>query len=122
MAVLRRVNGVNRLEYPIGTVLADQIAWPLWMVRVSPDGERVAYATRTNGTAIGLTVVDRARKTDVRGRRCPARTPPAKCVALLEPEGDRDMVSLLRPQRAGHCLRGRYEGPAARGVAACHRG
>jgi hypothetical protein len=62
MAVLRRVNGFNRLEYPIGTVLADHVGWPLWMVRVSPDGERVAYVTRTNGTAIGLTVVDRARK------------------------------------------------------------
>ena len=62
MAVLRRVNGVNRLEYPIGTALADRIGWPLWMVRISPDGERVAYATRTNGTAIGLSVVDRAGK------------------------------------------------------------
>ena len=62
MAVLRRVNGVNRLEYPIGTVLADKIGWPLWMIRVSPDGERVAYVTRTNGTAIGMTVVDRAGK------------------------------------------------------------
>jgi eukaryotic-like serine/threonine-protein kinase len=53
MAVLRRVNGVNRLEYPIGTVLADKINWPLWMIRVSPDGERVAYVTRTTATRSG---------------------------------------------------------------------
>jgi hypothetical protein len=62
MAVLRRVNGVNRIEYPIGTMLADRIGWPLWMIRVSPDGDRVAYVTRTNGTAIGLAVVDRSGK------------------------------------------------------------
>jgi hypothetical protein len=62
LAVLRRVNGVNRLEYPIGTVLADRIGWPLWMIRVSPDGQRVAYVTRTDGTAIGMAVVDRAGK------------------------------------------------------------
>jgi len=62
MAVLRRVNGENRLEYPIGTILADKIGWPLSMVRVSPNGERVAYVKRTNGTAIGMVVVDRAGK------------------------------------------------------------
>ena len=67
MAVLRRVNGVNRLEYPIGTVIADKIGWPLWMIRVSPDGERVAYVMRTDGTAIGMAVVDRAGKKNYLG-------------------------------------------------------
>jgi hypothetical protein len=62
MAVLRSVNGVTRLEYPIGTVLKDRIGWPLWMIRVSPDGEHVVYVTRTNGSAIGMAVVDRAGK------------------------------------------------------------
>jgi len=62
LAVLRQVNGVDRLEYPIGTVLAGKIGWPLPMIRVSPDGSRVAYVSRTNGTAIGMTVVDRAGK------------------------------------------------------------
>jgi hypothetical protein len=62
MAVLRRVDGVNRLEYPIGTVLADKINWPLWTIRVSPDGERVAYVTRADGHALGIHVVDRAGK------------------------------------------------------------
>ncbi|MGA8030535.1 MAG: protein kinase [Bryobacteraceae bacterium] len=62
MAVLRRVNGVNRLEYPIGTVLVDKILWPLWMIRISPDGSRVAYAGFASGRRVGITMVDRARK------------------------------------------------------------
>ncbi len=62
MAVLRRVNRVNRLEDPIGNVLVDKIGWPLWMIRVSPDGEHVVYVTRTDGTAVGMTVVDRSGK------------------------------------------------------------
>jgi serine/threonine protein kinase len=59
MAVLRRVNGVIRLEYPIGHVLVDKIGWPLWLLRVSPDGQRVAYAQRRNGTAIHMIIVDK---------------------------------------------------------------
>src|SRR5579871_4327589 len=35
MAVLRRVNGKNRLEYPIGHVLIEDIPWALWVLRVS---------------------------------------------------------------------------------------
>jgi len=62
LAVLRRAKGGYQVEYPIGTVLADKIGWPLWMLRVSPDGGRVAFAARTNGTAVGLWVVDRSRK------------------------------------------------------------
>jgi hypothetical protein len=62
MAVLRRVGGATRLEYPIGTVIADKVTWPPWLIRVSPDGERVAYLTRTNGAAIGIIVADRAGK------------------------------------------------------------
>jgi len=59
MAVLRRVNGVIRLEYPIGHLLVDKIAWPLWLLRVSPDGRRVAYAQRRNGTAVHMIIVDK---------------------------------------------------------------
>jgi serine/threonine protein kinase len=59
LAVLRRVNGHNRLEYPIGHVLIEDIPWTLWVLRVSPDGNRVAFVNRVNGTAIGLHVVDR---------------------------------------------------------------
>jgi serine/threonine protein kinase len=59
LAVLRRVNGHNRLEYPIGNVLVEDIPWSLWVLRVSPDGNRVAFVNRSNGTAIGLNVVGR---------------------------------------------------------------
>ncbi len=62
MAVLRRVNGVNRLEYPIGHVLVPDIPWVLWMLRVSPDGNRVAFANRVKGTAVGLHVAERTGK------------------------------------------------------------
>ena len=60
MAVIRRVNGVNRLEYPIGHVLVPSIPWVLWMVRISPDGNRVAYVNPADGTAMGLHVVDKS--------------------------------------------------------------
>ena len=62
MAVLRRVNGRIRLEYPIGTVLANNIAWPRHMIRISPDGNRVAFASMVEGTAMGINVVDRTGK------------------------------------------------------------
>ena len=59
LAVLRRVNGHTRLEYPIGKVLVEDVPWSLWVIRVSPDGNRVAFVNRSNGTAIGLHVVGR---------------------------------------------------------------
>jgi serine/threonine protein kinase len=62
LAVLRRVNGVIRLEYPIGHVLVDKITWPLWLLRISPDGERVAYAQRGGGTAVRMMIVDKNGK------------------------------------------------------------
>jgi serine/threonine protein kinase len=60
LAVLRWVNGHARLEYPIGKVLVENVPWPLWVVRVSPDGDRVAFVHRVNGTAIGLYIVERS--------------------------------------------------------------
>jgi len=68
LAVLRRVNGHNRLEYPIGHVLIEDIPWALWVLRVSPDGNRVAFVSRVNGTAIGLHVVDRNGKAQFLGQ------------------------------------------------------
>jgi hypothetical protein len=62
LAVLRRVNGAVRLEYPIGTVLVDKIAWPFEMLRISPDGNRVAYPTYGEGSSVQIMVVDRSRK------------------------------------------------------------
>ena len=62
LAVLRWVNGAVRLEYPIGTVLVEKIVWPQAMLRVSPDGSRVVFATYANGSSIQLIVVDRKGK------------------------------------------------------------
>jgi len=43
LAISRRVDGVDRLEYPVGHVL-DTTAGYIADVRVSPDGERIAYS------------------------------------------------------------------------------
>jgi Tol biopolymer transport system component/predicted Ser/Thr protein kinase len=46
LAVARQVNGIFRLEYPIGKVLYESSGW-ISHVRVSPDGEKVAFADHT---------------------------------------------------------------------------
>ena len=43
MAIVQDVGGRDRLEYPIGTLLHETAGW-ISMVRVSPDGERVAFS------------------------------------------------------------------------------
>jgi len=62
MAVLRRVNGADRLEYPIGKVLLDHIALPLETLRISPDGALVAFESYANGRSVELNLVDRSGK------------------------------------------------------------
>ncbi|HTA66861.1 MAG TPA: protein kinase [Bryobacteraceae bacterium] len=62
LAVLRRVNGKFRVEYPIGTVIADDIRFPLETIRISPDGTRVAYISFFRGRAVGLHIVDGNKK------------------------------------------------------------
>jgi Tol biopolymer transport system component len=62
LAVLRQVNGKNRIEYPIGTVIADDLRFPLETIRVSPDGTRVAFLTFFRGRAVELHIVDRDKK------------------------------------------------------------
>ena len=62
LAVLRRVNGKSRIEYPIGTVIADDLRFPLETIRISPDGTRVAYISFFRGRAVGLHIVDRNKK------------------------------------------------------------
>ena len=61
MAIVRSVDGKYRLEYPVGKVLAESPFAP-FAIRISPDGQRVAYTNFTMGTRIGLFVVDRAGK------------------------------------------------------------
>jgi serine/threonine protein kinase len=62
LAVLRRVNAKYRIEYPIGTIIADDVRFPLETIRVSPDGNRVAYVSFFRGRAVGLHIVDRNKK------------------------------------------------------------
>ena len=62
MAVLRHVGDITRLEYPIGTVLVPKIEWPQEMIRISPDGSRVVFASYGNGSSIQLIVVDKSGK------------------------------------------------------------
>ena len=60
-ALSRRVNGKWRLEYPEGTVLLES-EWPAFGLRISPDGERVAFCEYDQGSRVGITTVDRAGK------------------------------------------------------------
>ena len=69
IAVVRKVNGKYRLEYPLGHVLLDNYQWPPYAIRVSPEGDRVAFSSYTyEGSAQGLFVVDRAGKVTSLGR------------------------------------------------------
>jgi WD40 repeat protein len=62
LAVLRNVNGVARIEYPLGTVLLDRVGAPLESIRISPDGQNIAFLTFIQGRRVALNVVDRAGK------------------------------------------------------------
>ena len=101
MAVLRRVNGVNRLEYPIGTLLVDRINWPLWMIRVSPDGGRVAYVTRTNGTAIAIMVADRTGKSTSLGAVSGQNTTGESASLCWNPKGTEIWFRSFDPSEPG---------------------
>lgn len=64
LAIIRRVDGRDRLEYPIGTILVQPSEGEhtgLGFARVSPDGRYVAFAQyQTPGSLIGwVSVVDR---------------------------------------------------------------
>ena len=61
LAVVRRVGGRERLEFPVGTVLVDSNGY-ISHIRFSPDGQRIAFADHPiyaddNGS---IAVVDRA--------------------------------------------------------------
>jgi Tol biopolymer transport system component len=64
MAVVRRVGDKLRLEYPIGKVLVES-QWILAGIRVSPDGQRVAFGTfGGGGSSVMIVTVDRAGKVE----------------------------------------------------------
>jgi serine/threonine protein kinase len=60
LAVIRRAEGKYRLEYPIGTVIVDEIKFPLGALRVSPDGNKLAYTSFIQGRRVGLTIADKS--------------------------------------------------------------
>jgi hypothetical protein len=101
LAVLRRANSVSRIEYPIGTVLAGNIARPLSMIRVSPEGDRVAYARRLNGRAVELMVVDRAGKQTSLGAVSGQNTGDETSDICWTPKGDQIWFRSFDPSEPG---------------------
>ncbi len=61
LAIVRLVNHKRRLEYPVGQVLFET-EWGPMSIRVSPDGESVAFTTYDSGTSIALYVAKRGGK------------------------------------------------------------
>jgi len=59
MAVARRINGRWRVEYPVGRVLWEA-EWPPYGLRISPDGERVAFGVFSGGSSVGIMTVARS--------------------------------------------------------------
>ena len=67
MAVVRQIDGKWRLEYPVGKMLVEQDV-PFFSIRVSPDGERIAFATWAgNGSRISILLIDRSGKSQSLG-------------------------------------------------------
>jgi Tol biopolymer transport system component len=66
MAVARKVNGKWRVEYPVGRVLWEG-DWPPYGLRISPAGERVAFAVFDNGSSIGIMTVARSGERKILG-------------------------------------------------------
>jgi Tol biopolymer transport system component/predicted Ser/Thr protein kinase len=64
MAVVRQIGGRYRLEYPVGKVLVEHNHdWPFFSIRISPDGERVAFSEwRGGGSRISILTMDRSGK------------------------------------------------------------
>jgi serine/threonine protein kinase len=58
MAITREVNGNTRIEYPIGKVLLEG-KWIHPALRISPDGQSVAFTRYDNGSAIRIDTVGR---------------------------------------------------------------
>ena len=68
LAVVHRMRGKDRLEYPIGKVLYETAGW-IQNPRFSPDGSHIAFLDHSSAGDDGaVTIVDRAgKKTDLAG-------------------------------------------------------
>ena len=66
MALSRRVNGKWRLEFPQGKVLWES-EFPPFGLRVSPNGELVAFCQYDQGSRIGIMTIDRSGKQNYLG-------------------------------------------------------
>ncbi len=62
LAIVRKVDGKFRLEYPVGKILADNLDYAYPAIRVSPDGSRVAFAGYAGGSAMGIGFYDASGK------------------------------------------------------------
>src|SRR5262249_17283227 len=54
-----RVNGKWRVEYPVGQVLWEG-EWSPYGLRISPDGERLAFAVFSSGSSLGIMTIRRS--------------------------------------------------------------
>ena len=104
LAVARQAGTRCRLEYPIGTVIHEAAGW-INNVRVSPDGELVAFIDHPQrGDNIGnVRVVDRNGKVRLDG---PSRHPRPRLVAARR----RGLVGLGRRRHRGHHALGQGPG------------
>ncbi len=97
MAVLLSANGKFRIEYPIGHVLLDNLEYRPQAIRVSPDGNLVAYAHYTGkNNVIGISIVDRNRQDAVFGRCFGRNLRCARSRNHVDAGRPRDLVPFLR--------------------------
>lgn len=62
VAIQRFVDGKFRIESPIGKVLLDNLRYPVFGMRVSPDGKQIVFAHFHEGSSLALSVVDNTGK------------------------------------------------------------
>jgi hypothetical protein len=63
LAVERVENGKYRLEFPAGKTVAGPMAYPVFAFRVAPDGKRLAFSHFSEGSSIGISIIDQSGKT-----------------------------------------------------------
>jgi len=102
MAVVQDVGGRDRVEYPIGTMLHETPGW-ISMLRVSPDGERVAFTEHPlkGDTRGSIKVVDHAGKVlslagEYAAQYGLAWSPDGTSVVFSAPTGELDQPTWVR--------------------------